>query len=111
MVRFLVAGLLLFAGFITWTVVRSQFDGTGSVTPPATVSAVTPPPPPPPPPPEPTTTTSAVAVDPGKVSHPSKPTPAPVKGPLKPRGKRPPSDGTIEVPDPPGDDDSVAPAP
>jgi serine/threonine-protein kinase len=114
MVRFMVATLVIAAAGITWTVVRSQLDpGSGSVGTPTSSATTTPAPPPPPPPaPEPsaTTTTTAAAVDPGKVTHPSKPAPA-VKGPLRrPTKKSEPSDGTVVVPDPPSDD-SVAPAP
>jgi hypothetical protein len=54
------------------------------------------------------------AVDPGKVTHPGKVAPSgtvPRKGPLRPFQKRPSGDGTIVVPDPAPDDDSVPPAP
>src|SRR5262249_28049592 len=106
MVRFMVAGLLLFAVGITWTVVRSQIDASSGVAvpPPATTTASPPPPPPPPPPePPPVPTTPAPAHDPGKVTHPSKPAPtAPGVRKFVPRGRtfRQPNDGTIVVPEP-----------
>ncbi len=111
MVRFMVACLVLFAVGITWTVVRSQLDPSpGASTPPAVTS--TPAPPEPPPPPPVTNTPTPVAVDPGKVSHPSKPTPTVHRGPLKPIKPRPSTDDTtIRVPDPPPEDDSVQTAP
>jgi serine/threonine-protein kinase len=104
MVRYLVAGLVLFAAGITWTVVRSQLDfSSGVAVPNATVSVA----PPPPPPPLPSmATATAAAVDPGKVTHPGKPTPsgpAPAinKGPMRGgRIPRQPNDGTIVVPEP-----------
>ena len=118
MVRVMVAGLVLFAVGITWTVVSSQYNGSSGVAGPPSATAPTPTPnpipnaarPPPPMPPDnpPPTTT---AVDPGKVSRPTKPTPSGVKrGPLRPR-QRPADDGTINIPDPPPDDGTVPPAP
>jgi hypothetical protein len=101
---------------VTWTVVRSQIDfsspgpaappasGTSLVTTataPATATL----------PPASTGSTAPAAVDPGKVSHPSKPAPSVTtwKAP-RPRAPKPPSDGTIVIPEPP-DDDPVMPAP
>ena len=111
MVRILVVGLVLGAAGVAWGVVRSQLHGTQAVDPGTIPSA----------PPEPSATTAptattpiptftAVAVDPGKVSRPTRPTPTVKPAPSRPRPKRPPQDGTIEVPDGPPDD-SVPPAP
>ena len=116
MVRYMVAGLLIFAVGITWTVVRSQLDGvTGtpgmtSASASATMTAA------PAPTPEPsfTATTTATAIEPGKVSRPAKPAPT-FRGPSTGRPVRPrrdpqqPNDGTIIVPHP--DEDGVPPAP
>ncbi|APR84665.1 Adenylate cyclase [Minicystis rosea] len=117
MVRFMVAGLVIFAAGIAWTVVRSQIDLGGGVsgTPSVTAPSATTPPPPPSASSEPSSapTTTATAIDPGKVSRPTKPTPA-VKGPPRPRPRKAspqPNDGTIVVPDPPPDEDSVPAAP
>jgi serine/threonine-protein kinase len=112
MVRVLAIGLLLGAAGVAYGVLHSQGHSiTGSdpveipsasaapsVSAPPTPSMVIP-------------SFTAAAVDPGKVSRPTKPTPTVKPGPApKPRGKRPPADGVIEVPDPPPDD-SVPPAP
>ncbi len=112
MVRVLAVGLLLGAAGVVWGVVRSQLHTSPAADPSDAPSAS--------PVPIPTTsTTSAVvipsftaaAVDPGKVTRPTRPTPTvkPVNTPRPRPQKRPPQDGTIEVPDPP--DDSVPPAP
>jgi hypothetical protein len=65
----------------------------------------------PPPPPLPTPTTTASAVDPGKLNRPLKPAFS-AKPWVKPKGggvpAKKPADGTIEIPDVPGD---VPPAP
>jgi serine/threonine-protein kinase len=124
MVRVLVAGLLIAAAGITWGVVRSQIDfgPAQSGTPTATASTTASAPPTTTAPPEPTTppTTTASAIDPGKSRLPPKPTPTyrgpggtpgtPGKAP-RPRKPQLPGDGTIVVPDPPADDDSVPAAP
>ena len=116
MVRFLIVGLVLAGAGVTWGVVRSQIDLGGSVSgTPSVMPTTAPTPPTPSASSEPSTapTTTATAIDPGKVSRPSKPPPA-VKGPLKPRPKRAPTqpdDGTIVVPDPPANEDSVPAAP
>jgi tRNA A-37 threonylcarbamoyl transferase component Bud32 len=99
LVRFMLAGLLIFVVGITWTVVRSQLDfSTGSPVPSGTTPTVTAPPPPPEPP-RPTST--ATAVDPGMKVNPrqGKPVPTVHRGPLRPRPPKP-DDGTIVVPDP-----------
>jgi hypothetical protein len=111
MVRILVVGLVLGAAGVAWGVVRSQLHGTQAADPGEIPSA--PPPPSATTPPTATTpipTFTAVAVDPGKVSRPARPTPTVKPGPGRPRPKHPPQDGTIEVPDGPPDD-SVPPAP
>jgi hypothetical protein len=101
MVRFMLAGLILFVVGLTWTVVRSQLDaGAGSPVPSGTMPTETAPPPPPPEPPRPTTT----AIDPGMKAtstRPGKPVPtAPIhRGPYRPRQPKQ-DDGTIVVPDP-----------
>ena len=111
MVRILVVGLVLGAAGVAWGVVRSQLHGIQAVNPGEIPSAS----------PVPSATTAptattpiptftAVAVDPGKVSRPVRPTPTFKPGPGRPRPRRPPQDGTIEVPDGPPDD-SVPPAP
>ena len=114
MVRVMVAGLVLLAVGITWTVVSSQYNGSSGVSgaPSATTAPILVTPPPPPPPVNPPPTTSAV--EPGKVSHPTKPAPSGgKKGPLRPRPR--PSegnnDGTITIPEPPPDDGTLPPAP
>ncbi len=88
MVRFMVAGLVIFAVGITWSVVRSQLDLSPAVavSPTADTSVAPPPPPPPPTTAPPSMDTSATAVDPGKVTHPSKPTPSVHRGPMPGRG-------------------------
>ena len=109
LVRFMLAALVLFAVGITWSVVRSQFvDGPGPAAPSTTTTATVAPPPPPEPPP---TVNSASAVDPGKVTHPTKPTPSVHHYAPRPRAPKPTSDGTIVVPDPPADEDSIPAAP
>jgi len=113
MVRILLVGLVLGAAGIAWGVVRSQLHGT-SASDPTEVPSATPPAPSasaPPPATAPIPSFTATAVDPGKVSRPTRPTPTVKPGPL-PRGrpKRPPPDGTIEIPDV-GPDDSVPPSP
>jgi hypothetical protein len=115
MVRIMVAALVIGAVGITWSVVRSQLEASpGPAVPQGTTTAVVPPPPPPQPPPSAATST-ATAVDPGKVTHPGKPTPSgPTpgvhnKGPVRGRVPKQPTDGTIVVPDP--DEDSVPAAP
>jgi serine/threonine-protein kinase len=112
MVRILAVGLLLGAAGVVWGVVRSQLHSSpagdpsdapsaspvpSASTPPAATAVIP--------------SFTAAAVDPGKVTRPTKPTPAvkPVNTPRARPQKRPPQDGTIEVPDPP--DDSVPPAP
>ncbi len=111
MVRVLVVGLVLGAVGVAWGVVRSQLHGTQAADPGEVPSAL----------PAPSTTTTpttttpiptftSVAVDPGKVSRPVKPVPTVKPGTGRLRPKRPPQDGTIEVPDGPPDD-SVPPAP
>jgi hypothetical protein len=115
MVRYLLATLMLFAVGLAWMVVRSQLDlswATATPPPDPTTTTVTPPPPPPqpaPPPPKDTASANGAAVDPGKVTHPTKPTPSVGvhRGPLHPRPPKPPSDGTIVVPEP---DEDTAPA-
>jgi hypothetical protein len=109
MVRFLLVGLVLGAIGLTWIVVRSQLGGTATVGPAESSSA-----PPvlsaPPPPPPPSASAASSAVDPGKLTRPLKPTPS-AKPWVKPKGPIPtkkPQDGTIEIPDVPGD---VPPAP
>ena len=115
MVRILAVGLVLGAAGVAWGVFRSQggrvtmgSDSTEipSAAPPASASAL----------PAPTMVIpsfTAAAIDPGKVSRPTKPTPSVKPGPApgpRSRPKRPPADGVIEVPDGPPDD-SLAPAP
>ncbi len=106
LVRFMVAGLVLFAVGITWSVLRSQLDASPGVPAPPPTTATTEAPPPPPPV---TATSTATAVDPGKVTHPTKPTPSVIHhAPVRPRPPKP-TEGTIVVPDP--DEDSVPAAP
>ncbi len=116
MVRYLLATLMLFAVGLTWMVVRSQFDLSWAVAvpPPDPTTAPPPPPPPPhsePPPPKDMASSNGAAVDPGKVTHPTKPTPSVSvhRGPLHSRPPKPPTDGTIVVPEP--DEDTVPAAP
>jgi serine/threonine-protein kinase len=112
-VRVFVIGLVLGAAGVAWGVVRSQLHGTSATDPGEVPSA---PPPPsasaPPPATVPIPAFTATAVDPGKVSRPTRPTPTVKPAPTPPRGrlKRPPTDGTIEIPDV-APDDSVPPAP
>ena len=116
MVRVLAIGLVIGAAGVAWGVFRSQGGrvtiGADSVE----VPSAAPPPPSASAAPAPTMAIpsfTAAAIDPGKVSRPTKPTPAgkpgPAPGPRK-APKRPPADGVIEVPDGPPDD-SLAPAP
>jgi serine/threonine-protein kinase len=110
MVRFFFAGLVIFALGLTWTVVRSQIDlSPGSPVPPPTSPTPTvAAPSPPPQAPTPvatataTATTTQTAIDPGKVTHPGKPTATPSvrkAPPVRPRNKAP-GDGTIVIPEP-----------
>jgi serine/threonine-protein kinase len=120
LVRLLVAGLVVLAVGVTWTVVRSQIDfsyfsspapaaqpTTTTTTPTTTTTAAAP---------TATTTPSstasaaATAVDPGKVSHPTKPAPSVnTWKPPRPRAPKPTGDGTIVIPEP--DEEAVPPAP
>jgi serine/threonine protein kinase len=112
MVRYMVAGLVIFAVGITLSVVRSQIDLSPSVaaTPPPPTATAAPEPPAVTAPPPADTSAAATAVDPGKVTHPTKPTPSVHRGPMpRPRGPRPTGDGTIVVPEP--DEESVPSAP
>ncbi len=112
MVRVLLVGLVIGAAGVTWGVVRSQLPATSASDPgevpstPPAPSASTPPPAT-----VPIPSFTATAVDPGKVSRPTRPTPPVKPGPLpRSRLRRPPHDGTIEIPDV-APDDSVPPAP
>ena len=113
MVRILAIGLVLGAAGVAWSVFHSQrhtltgsdpveipsASAVPSVSAPPTPSMVIP-------------SFTAAAVDPGKVSRPTRPTPTVKPGPApRPRVnvKKPP-EGVIEVPDGPPDD-SVPPAP
>jgi hypothetical protein len=112
MVRYLLATLMLFAVGLAWMVVRSQFDLSPAIAVPPPEPTTAAPPPPPhsePPPPKDTPSANGAAVDPGKVTHPTKPTPSVSvhRGPLHPKLPKPPTDGTIVVPDP---DEDTAPA-
>jgi serine/threonine protein kinase len=112
MVRILAVALVLGAAGVAWGVVRSQLHTTPAADPAEIPSA--PPPPSASTPPAPSMVIpsfTAAAVDPGKVSRPTRPTPTvkPNVGTPRPRVKRPP-DGVIEVPDGPPDD-AVPPAP
>jgi serine/threonine-protein kinase len=111
MVRVLLLALIVGAAALTWTVVRSQLGEanlpapveSGSAPPVASSAPLLPPP---------VVTSTATAVDPGKLNRPLKPTPS-AKPWVKPKGggaipSKKPSDGTIEIPDVPGD---VPPAP
>lgn len=110
MVRILAIALVLGAAGVAWGVVRSQLHATGadpveipSAVPSPSASA-------PPTPSMVIPSFTAAAVDPGKVTRPTRPTPTVKSGPApRPRVKRPP-EGVIEVPDGPPDD-SVPPAP
>lgn len=112
MVRVLLVGLVIGAAGVTWGVVRSQLPATSASDPgevpstPPAPSASTPPPAT-----VPIPSFTATAVDPGKVSRPTRPTPTVKPGPVpRSRLRRPPHDGTIEIPDV-APDDSVPPAP
>ncbi|MFO0756684.1 MAG: protein kinase [Byssovorax sp.] len=111
MVRALLITLVLGAIGLTWVVVRSQLVGSAGEGP-AESSSAPPVSTPPPPAPTPTPTTAASVVDPGKLTRPLKTAPLPsAKTWVKPKGVAPskkPPDGTIEIPDVPGD---VPPAP
>jgi serine/threonine protein kinase len=109
MVRFLVAALVLGAVGVAWTVVRSQFRAAPAAAPTEIVPTTEPPPPPTPSvePPLLAPTTTATAVDPGKVSRPTRPAPS-TKGRPKKGPKKAPT-GEIVIPD--GPDDAVPPAP
>jgi serine/threonine-protein kinase len=116
MVRVLAIGLVIGAAGVAWGVFRSQGGrvtiGADSIE----VPSAAPPPPSASAAPTPTMAIpsfTAAAIDPGKVSRPTKPTPTAKPGPgtaPRPRPKKPPADGVIEVPDGPPDD-SLAPAP
>lgn len=106
MLLILVAG----AAALTWTVVRSQLGEP--VSPGPSESATIPPLVSTPPPlPTPTVTSTASAVDPDKLIRPLKPVYS-ARPWVKPKGggvpAKKPTDGTIEIPDVPGD---VPPAP
>lgn len=116
MVRVLIAGIVIAGLAVAWGVIKSQLVSQPAAGGLDSASA----PPPPAPMPSPSVTTTAAptvsAVDPGKVLRPIKPTPtgykAPQGGPKPPPKKKPPqqpSDGTIEIPDPPAGD-AVPPA-
>ena len=111
LITILVAGLILGALGVTWTVVKSQLDQTPDPVPSAPTATVTPIPTAAP---QPTAPTAAVsAIDPGKSNKPPKPawTAAPKGTGRLPRPKGGHADdGTIVIPDPPSDD-SVPPAP
>jgi serine/threonine-protein kinase len=113
LVRFFLAGLVLCAVGITWTVVRSQLDFSPGVPASTTTASAAPAPTPTPSPPSPASASAsamATAIDPGKVKHPTvRPNPSAVKGPVK-RWKKPLAEGEVEIHDPPADD-SVPPAP
>lgn len=109
MVRALLVVLALGAAALIWIVLHSQLGDPVSPGPAESSSA-----PPvlstPPPLPTPAVTTAASAVDPGKLLRPLKPVYS-AKPWVKPKGGVPakkPTDGTIEIPDVPGD---VPPAP
>ncbi len=108
LVRFMLAGLVLFAVGITWSVVRSQIDLSPAAPIPPAPTATTAAAPLPEPPP---TVATSSAVDPGKVTHPTKPAPSVHHNtaPIRPRAPKPPAEGTIVVPDPPDDDPTPAP--
>jgi hypothetical protein len=109
LVRVLLVGLALGAAVLIWTVVRSQLGGTASPGP-ADSDSAAPSITAPPTAPTPTVTSTATAVDPGKLNRPLRPTPS-AKPWIKSKGGAPqkrPQDGTIEIPDVPGD---VPPAP
>jgi hypothetical protein len=116
MVRILAVGLVLGAAGVAWGVFRSQGGRVTMGSDSADVPSAAPPPPSASAAPTPTMAIpsfTAAAIDPGKVSRPTKPTPTVKPGPApapRPRPKKPPADGVIEVPDGPPDD-SIAPAP
>ena len=116
MVRILAVGLVLGAAGVAWGVFRSQGGRVTIGSDSADIPSASPPPPSASAAPAPTMAIpsfTAAAIDPGKVSRPTKPTPTAKPGPTpgpRSRPKRPPADGVIEVPDGPPDD-SVPPAP
>jgi serine/threonine protein kinase len=114
MVRILVIGLVLGAAGVVWGVVRSQLHGVSPADPGGEIPSAPPAPSlsAPPTPTAPLPTFTSVAVDPGKVSRPTRPTSTakPGAAPRPHASPKHPPEGTIEVPDGPPDD-SVPPAP